>query len=676
MADIENEIYSAITAEKNIQDRKSNRNYIRVETISFICRVYDGYLYKLELESPLHLASDQRITLTLSGIGEIEGQIVDVTDYTVLVVLRNKIDTNQNPAIKFTFNPTFILEKLNHLLIKEKWLESVFAQVILLKQLDLYTGPHLTFTPDIYKEFNDRQKEAIKHSLLDAIHIIWGPPGTGKTKTLGRIIFRQLLNKNPTRTCLLLSVSNAAVDQLVASLLQEELLSDQLKKEIVRLGVPTERFLDEYTPSGRVYSQHPDWLKKSQQLDEKIEKLKKSIAKRELKQQTTHNPGSEAWNKIEYEIQAQNREIERTKKELAEIAFNVKQETRKLIQNCRCIATTLARLAVNTDLQQRHFDVVFIDEISMVPLVYILMAARMAEKQMVFAGDPKQLPPIYLAKENENVKKWFGRNLYDHLNIETPDAHPQVTFLNEQYRMQEVISDLVSQLSYEGKLQCRVEKSGNAQVLAIPLIPEAGLQNSYYYSVSEKSYYFPLSLLSIVKLVSSDAVFQATSTLLLSPFRAQAKLFSKLAHDLQNKNLVSSAIHRAQGSERENVILDLTIYDPQTPHPFFKDVHAAQKLINVALSRAKNKLVVFYNPEMLQNLGKSHKFFKDLYRLLSPHSTIRSEDLLKEFKITSNWIKFTNSNEPISLFATSPSDTKNDLHTLVTMMRKCSAGTV
>src|SRR5660397_228788 len=61
---------------------------------------------------------------------------------------------------------------------------------------------------------NDRQLDAIERALACDITFIWGPPGTGKTEVVGRIVegcVRQGLRVR------FLSPTNVAVDQAVAA---------------------------------------------------------------------------------------------------------------------------------------------------------------------------------------------------------------------------------------------------------------------------------------------------------------------------------------------------------------------------------------------------------------------------------------------------------------------------
>lgn len=83
---------------------------------------------------------------------------------------------------------------------------------------------------------NDPQKRAIEASFFSQLSVIWGPPGTGKTKTIAQAIEAHL---NAGRRVLLVSHANAAVDEAL------ENVAKQLKTtpfynegKLVRLGIP------------------------------------------------------------------------------------------------------------------------------------------------------------------------------------------------------------------------------------------------------------------------------------------------------------------------------------------------------------------------------------------------------------------------------------------------------
>jgi energy-coupling factor transporter ATP-binding protein EcfA2 len=84
---------------------------------------------------------------------------------------------------------------------------------------------------------NCEQEIAIRKALSQEVTFIWGPPGTGKTKTLALIL--GLLSASGKKI-LLTANTNAAVDEMLKKFLDDKqnlCLAEQGK--VIRLGVPT-----------------------------------------------------------------------------------------------------------------------------------------------------------------------------------------------------------------------------------------------------------------------------------------------------------------------------------------------------------------------------------------------------------------------------------------------------
>jgi DNA replication ATP-dependent helicase Dna2 len=84
----------------------------------------------------------------------------------------------------------------------------------------------------VYKDLNTSQKEAIEKALNQKVTFFWGPPGTGKTKTMGALA-ASLIQSG--KRVLLTALSNMALDQLLLSTL-ERLQNASVNTSIARLG--------------------------------------------------------------------------------------------------------------------------------------------------------------------------------------------------------------------------------------------------------------------------------------------------------------------------------------------------------------------------------------------------------------------------------------------------------
>lgn len=83
-----------------------------------------------------------------------------------------------------------------------------------------------------FPNLNDEQRQALASSLGRNLTVIWGPPGTGKTHTIGTIV-EQLFGAS--RTVLVVSHTNTAVDQAIKHVAKS--MASQLREgKVIRVG--------------------------------------------------------------------------------------------------------------------------------------------------------------------------------------------------------------------------------------------------------------------------------------------------------------------------------------------------------------------------------------------------------------------------------------------------------
>ncbi|OYW37659.1 MAG: hypothetical protein B7Z35_09450 [Hydrogenophilales bacterium 12-61-10] len=110
----------------------------------------------------------------------------------------------------------------------------------------------------------------------------------------------------------------------------------------------------------------------------------------------------------------------------------------------------------------------------------------------------------------------------------------------------------------------------------------------------------------------------ASDIVVLTPFRAQRVLIKNCLYHQGVKGVKVSTVHRSQGSEAKVVI-----FDPVKGNEDFLTNSEGARLINVALSRAMGKLILFLSPGDRQNVHLS-KFYN-----LSRLGEVRSEDAIQ-----------------------------------------------
>jgi hypothetical protein len=117
------------------------------------------------------------------------------------------------------------------------------------------------------------------------------------------------------------------------------------------------------------------------------------------------------------------------------------------LAEAKAVLTSLTQAtvsAINNGVIPTNFDVVVVDEASMVPDYLLEILINLYSGKLILVGDPRQLPP---------VSETPSQNAYKRLNISRPGIDKDVTFLDEQSRMPEGLASLVSANAYDNKLK-------------------------------------------------------------------------------------------------------------------------------------------------------------------------------------------------------------------------------
>jgi DNA replication ATP-dependent helicase Dna2 len=399
---------------------------------------------------------------------------------------------------------------------------------------------------------------------------LWGPPGTGKTTTLGAIL-AQHLTQFPGSRVLLLSTTNAAVDLALVGVDKslEELstrhrLAAEIRKQCFRVG---NHFIAGHYEGRRHLIPVRD------------ESLIARLAQLEAQRPDAQDVQAyAAW-----------------KQQVEAIRAAIRAASSGVLQNARLAALTTTRAAFTfADLHSRSpYDLVVFDEASQVGLAHALMLAHLG-KRTLFAGDPKQLAPV-VQSENRKAQEWLGRSTFVHMK----ELAGSTVQLKEQSRMAEAICRVVSHVFYKGQLvvaeDCRHKPEW--MKLRQPIhITRIGKSNTHLESISRdgawsQKYHGPIRYDSaefIRDLVCELRAFHdERDILVLTPFRAQRTLIRMFLRKANCFRVSVSTVHRAQGSERR-----IVIFDPVQGDSKFLNTEEAERLINVAISRAESRLVL------------------------------------------------------------------------------------
>ena len=110
---------------------------------------------------------------------------------------------------------------------------------------------------------------------------------------------------------------------------------------------------------------------------------------------------------LEREVQRLSSKISKLEQQRNELKRQISTLRRQVVVEASVVGATLSMAYMSSDLQAKHYDALFIDEISMAPLLPVFFAMSLAKSSCTLIGDFLQLPPIGTQSKNYLVKKWF-----------------------------------------------------------------------------------------------------------------------------------------------------------------------------------------------------------------------------------------------------------------------------
>lgn len=476
--------------------------------------------------------------------------------------------------------------------------------------------------------------EVYLRSKYNSTTYIWGPPGTGKTYTLSRMIAKNyLMGKN----ILIMAHSNAATDVLLLEITKYLNEKGSWKSgDILRYGFSADQKVREYKDlltSKLVENNHPDLQTKIKQLENERARLKKIL---------------------------QLRDSEKDKKSLAEVEENLNSLRKKIkeleaayVTNAQVLGVTLSKAAMDPLIFERDFDLIVVDEVSMAYIPQVAFAASLGKK-IVVCGDFKQLPPIAMS-EHPLVAKWLKRDIFEGAKIveavERGGIHPNLFMLKEQRRMHPDISKFTNKFIYKNKVfdYKGVKKTRQPIANLNPFPKEAAtlvdLSRMGAFCLKEsatESRFNLMSALVAMQFILTGKAGGIESIGCITPYKAQARLLSACIQDLIQENpsasgerkVIAATVHKFQGSERDLIIFDNVDSYPQQRAGVLLTDSTSDRLINVAVTRARGKLINIVDKKYIETRIPKTKATRALADHLMEHNEFYSRfelsDLLKE----------------------------------------------
>ena len=291
---------------------------------------------------------------------------------------------------------------------------------------------------------------------------------------------------------------------------------------------------------------------------------------------------------------------------------------RTIINRSRIIATTLTRTYASKLLSPERFDVVILDEASMGLPPAVFAASCLATKKLIIVGDYLQLPPITAAK-TAHTKTWLARDIYQIAQI-TSGQDQRVVSLATQYRMHPDIARVAARLyaraglAYQSAAHMAAARRPLTAYAPAPGQPLIVLDTARADPVTKRDrrgspynlYHAMLAVRLAMQTVSTPS--EAPSVSIIAPYRAQVHLIERLLRLQGLTDLVQAGtVHRFQGRQSDVVIFDTvtTANIARTMLGWGHEDAAPHKLINVAITRAKGKLILIGHAGALEELERS-----------------------------------------------------------------------
>ncbi|MBK9271264.1 MAG: AAA family ATPase [Saprospiraceae bacterium] len=421
---------------------------------------------------------------------------------------------------------------------------------------------HPILLPEDIKEVVSRAMSAKDYFL------IWGPPGSGKTSMVIKALVENIV-LHTGENLLLLAYTNRAVDEICEAI---EKLGDDELYDFIRIG-------SRYGTAEKFHS-----------------KL------------------------LDYKLRAvENR-----------------REFRKMLRRHRIFTATVASMQGKKELfELLRFDIVIIDEASQI-LEPNLIGLLYQFKKFILIGDHKQLPAV----SSQNKESTLIKNS-DLLSLgisSTADSFFErmykrcqavgwlhsIGMLKRQGRMHQKIMDLPSELFYSGQLKLMTPSGRQTDLYStnFPLTPAEkfkiiGTERCIFVPVESENttnfakvnYEEVNATCAIVHEIidmyrKNKKSFSDQSLGIISPFRAHNAAIITEMHRLnlmETNYIKTDTVERYQGSARDIILFSCCANSREQLSQISQlDGDGVNRKLNVALSRAREQVIVIGNPNVLK----------------------------------------------------------------------------
>lgn len=245
---------------------------------------------------------------------------------------------------------------------------------------------------------------------------------------------------------------------------------------------------------------------------------------------------------------------------------------------------------------KQYFDMVIMDEASQCNTAVALVPIIRGE-QLLLVGDPQQLKPVILLDERNNLilkKRYNITDEYDYRNKSvyqtflSADAVSDEVLLSYHYRCHPKIIGFNNKKYYNNKLNIR---SSDNEKHPLEFI-ECHSKDTTLKNTSESE---AREIVHYVKTHPDKTIA------VITPFVNQRNEIQEELNQNGIANVDCGTVHAFQGDEKQEIIFSLALTD-KTHEKTYSWLKNNKELINVATSRAKERLVIIGDMEQLNRL--------------------------------------------------------------------------
>ena len=329
--------------------------------------------------------------------------------------------------------------------------------------------------------------------------------------------------------------------------------------------------------------------------------------------------------------------------ELREIEAKMSALRESVVRDAKVIGATCTKAYLSHgDIGQ--VDLVIVDEASMVMLPVMWFSAGLARERVVVSGDFRQIPPI-VPTEQEAIFEVLGKSAFEAAGLDNPDD-ARLAMLDQQYRMHPEICDLIASPMYQGRLHTVADrKSASPPSPPSPFDrPLTIVDTSDLWPFEGQTPFFSrfnmlhaLLVRNLVFDLKAKGIIAPSHPLgVCTPYAAQSRMIQKLLEgDGLDEVAQVGTVHSYQGDERKIILLDI----PESHGAAWNlgqfvqglpPKHVGARLINVAVSRAQDHLIVLANLTYLDKRLPSTSLLREiLFEMQGRGCVVPGNDVLK-----------------------------------------------